>query len=164
MCIRDRTSTALSISTTSIPTTSTTTTTTLPECKDEDFKPYTLYDSDGNANTVLTCRNEQDALNSGFIYTVNPNPPQSSTTSTTSIPPATTTTTTTSTTSTTTIPPTTTTSTTTIPPTTTTTTSFNLLPVTEEIVRNTYKCQLGTRRGNEAVSYTHLTLPTTSSV
>ena len=111
-----------------------------------------MYDSDGNANTVLTCRNEQDALNSGFIYTVNPNPPQSSTTSTTSIPPTTTTTTTTSTTSTTTTIPTTTTSTTsttTIPPTTTTTTSFNLLPVTEEIVRNTYKCQLGTRRGNE---------------
>jgi len=134
------TSTALSISTTSIPTTSTTTTTTLPECKDEDFKPYTLYDSDGNANTVLSCSNEQDALNSGFIYTKNPNPPQSTNTSTTSIPSTTTTTTSTSTTSTT---------TTSIPSTTTTTTSFNLLPVSEEIVNNIYKCELGTKKGKK---------------
>ena len=72
------TSTTLSISTT----TSSTTTTTLPECNDEDFKPYTLYDSDGNANTVMSCSNEQDALNSGFIYTVNPKPPPPTTTTT----------------------------------------------------------------------------------
>ena len=70
--------------TTTVPptTTSSTTTTTLPECNDEDFKPYTLYDSDGNANTVMSCSNEQDALNSGFIYTVNPKPPPPTTTTT----------------------------------------------------------------------------------
>ena len=62
-------------STTSTSSTTSTTTTTLPECNDEDFQPYTLYDSDGNANTVLTCRNEQDALNLNYSYTVNPNPP-----------------------------------------------------------------------------------------
>ncbi len=72
-----------SISTTSTSTTittSTTTSTTIPECNDEDFQPYTLYDSEGNANTVLTCRNEQDALEAGFIYTVNPNPAEPNTT------------------------------------------------------------------------------------
>ncbi len=90
-----------SISTTS---TSTTTPTTIPECNDEDFQPYTLYDSEGNANTVLTCRNEQDALEAGFIYTVNPNPAEPNTTlaptttSTTSTTLAPTTTSTTSTT------------------------------------------------------------------
>ena len=73
-------STTLSISTTTSSTT--TTTSTLPECNDEDFKPYTLYDSDGNANTVMSCSNEQDALNSGFIYTVNPKPPPPTTTTT----------------------------------------------------------------------------------
>jgi hypothetical protein len=75
--------------TTLAPTTTTTlaptTTTTLAECNDEDFKPYTLYDSDGNGNTVLTCRNEQDALDLNYTYTVNPNPPPvSSPTTTTS--------------------------------------------------------------------------------
>ena len=74
--------------------TTTTTTTTLPECNDKDFKPYTLYDSDGNANTVMSCRNEQDALTSGFEFTVNPKPPPSTTTTTS----ATTTTSTTTTT------------------------------------------------------------------
>ncbi len=72
-----------SITTTSTSTTmtaSTTTTTTIPECNDEDFQPYTLYDLEGNANTVLTCRNEQDALEAGFIYTVNPNPAEPNTT------------------------------------------------------------------------------------
>ena len=53
----------------------TTTTTTIPECKDENFNPYTLYDSEGNADTVMTCRNEQDAMNSGYTFTINPNPP-----------------------------------------------------------------------------------------
>ena len=85
------TSTTLSISTT----TSSTTTTTLPECNDEDFKPYTLYDSDGNANTVMSCSNEQDALNSGFIYTVNPKPPPPTTTTTSTTTTTTSTTTTT---------------------------------------------------------------------
>ena len=86
------TSTTLSISTT---TSSSTTTTTLPECNDEDFKPYTLYDSDGNANTVMSCSNEQDALNSGFIYTVNPKPPPPTTTTTSTTTTTTSTTTTT---------------------------------------------------------------------
>ena len=53
----------------------TTTTTTIPECKDENFNPYTLYDLEGNANTVMTCRNEQDAMNLGYTFTNNPNPP-----------------------------------------------------------------------------------------
>ncbi len=123
------TSTTLSISTT----TSSTTTTTLPECNDEDFKPYTLYDSDGNANTVMSCSNEQDALNSGFIYTVNPKPPPptSSTTSTTT--------------------------TTTVPPTTTSTTLFNLLPDSEEIIRKTYKCRLGINKKGQELYYFQFT-------
>ena len=87
-------------STTSTTSTSTTTSTTIPECNDEDFKPYTLYDSEGNANTVLTCQNEQDALDAGFIYTINPKPTEPTTTTlapTTKLhrPPTTTTTTTT---------------------------------------------------------------------
>ena len=79
------------ISTTSTSSTTTTTlapttTTTLAECNDEDFKPYTLYNSDGNGNTVMNCLNEQDALNLNYSYTVNPNPPpvSSPTTTTTS--------------------------------------------------------------------------------
>ena len=116
------------ISTTSTSSTTTTTlapttTTTLAECNDEDFKPYTLYDSDGNANTVLTCRNQQDALDLGYIYTTNPNPP-----------------------TTTTQPTTTSTSTTTTQP-TTTTTSFNFLPASEEIYRTVIKCKSGIKRG-----------------
>jgi len=79
------TSISTSTTTTSIlPQTSTTsTTTTLPKCNDEDFKPYTLYDSDGNANTVMTCSNEQDALGSGYVYTSNPKPPPAPTTTST---------------------------------------------------------------------------------
>ena len=90
------TSISTSTTTTSIlPQTSTTsTTTTLPKCNDEDFKPYTLYDSDGNANTVMSCRNEQDALASGFEFTVNPKPPPSTTTTTSTITTTSTTTTT----------------------------------------------------------------------
>ena len=81
-------------------TTSTTTSTTIPECNDENFQPYTLYDSEGNANTVLTCRNEQDAFDAGFIYSVNPKPTAPTSTlpptapTTTTIPPTSTTTTT----------------------------------------------------------------------
>ena len=87
--------------TTTLPPTTTTTlppttTTTLAECNDEDFKPYTLYDSDGNANTVMSCQNEQDALNLNYTYTNNPKPPPPTTTTST--------TTTTSSTTTTTIP------------------------------------------------------------
>ena len=81
----DETTTTVPTTTTTVPTTTTTvptTTTTVPECKDEDFKAYTLYDLDGNANTVMTCRNQQNALASGFIYTVNPKPPPTTTTTT----------------------------------------------------------------------------------
>ena len=131
------------ISTTSTSSTTTTTlapttTTTLAECNDEDFKPYTLYDSDGNANTVLTCRNQQDALDLGYIYTTNPNPPTTTTQSST---------TSTSTTSTTTTQPTTTTTSTTTTQPTTTTTSFNFLPASEEIYRTVIKCKSGIKSG-----------------
>ncbi len=99
-------------STTSTTSTSTTTSITIPECNDEDFKPYTLYDSEGNANTVLTCQNEQDAFEAGFIYTVNPNPAEPNTTL---------------------APTTTTTTSTTLAPTTTSTTSTTLGLLIDEI-------------------------------
>ncbi|MDC3374297.1 peptidoglycan-binding protein [Acidimicrobiia bacterium] len=52
-----------------------TTTTTVPvTCDDESFTPYTLYTITGEANTVMSCRNEQDALEAGYVFTVNPNP------------------------------------------------------------------------------------------
>ena len=53
------------------------TTTTIPQpvCDDETFKPYTLYTSSGEGNTVMSCRNESDALASGYIYYANPKPP-----------------------------------------------------------------------------------------
>ena len=91
----------LNLSNESISTTSSSTTTSTPisECNDEVFNPYTLYDSEGNGNTVTTCKNEKEALDSGYTNTVNPNPPPSATTTTTS-----TTTTTKTTTTTTTIP------------------------------------------------------------
>ncbi len=124
------TSTTSTTTTTTLPpTTTTSTTTTLPECNDEDFKPYTLYDSDGNANTVMSCRNEQDALDAGYIYLTNPktenSPTTTTSTTTTTLPPTTTTSTTTTT-----LAPTTTTSTTTttLPPTTTSTTTTTLAP------------------------------------
>ena len=134
-----------SISTTSTSTTmttSTTTSTTIPECNDENFQPYTLYDSEGNANTVLTCRNEQDAFDAGFIYTVNPKPTAPTTTTipptvptTTTIPPTATTTTT--------IPPTSTTTTTLAPTTTTTTTLGSLIDEipTDDNVRESSFCR-----------------------
>ena len=62
-------------------------------CNDDDFTPYTLYDSDGNGNTVMSCSNEQDALNSGFTNTINPNPPPPTTTTTSTTTTSTTTTT-----------------------------------------------------------------------
>ena len=43
------------------------------------FTPYTLYTISGEANTVMSCRNEQDALESGYVFTVNPVPPPSPT-------------------------------------------------------------------------------------
>jgi len=73
------------------PTTTTTvpptTTTTVPTtCDDESFQPYTLYTISGKANTVMSCRNEKDALESGYVFTVNPAPPPPTTTTTTTIP------------------------------------------------------------------------------
>ena len=123
-----------SISTTSTSTTmttSTTTSTTIPECNDENFQPYTLYDSEGNANTVLTCRNEQDAFDAGFIYSVNPKP----TAPTSTLPPTAPTTTT--------IPPTSTTTTTLAPTTTTTTTLGSLIDEipTDDNVRESSFCR-----------------------
>ena len=75
--------------TTTVPVTTTTTvpvttTTTVPvTCDDESFQPYTLYTISGEANTVMSCRNEQDALESGYVLTINPNPPTPTTTTTT---------------------------------------------------------------------------------
>jgi hypothetical protein len=132
--------TDISSKTTSIlETTSTLTSTTIAECNDDEFVPYTLYDSEGNANTVLTCRNEQDALDSGYIYTTNPKPVTTSTTlapttTSTTLAPTTTSTTLAPTTTSTTLAPTTTS--TTLAPTTTsttlapTTTSTTLAPTT----------------------------------
>ena len=81
--------------TTTVPvTTTTTTTTTVPvtttttvpvTCDDESFSAYTLYKTTGEANTVMSCRNEQEALESGYVLTVNPNPPTPTTTTT--VPP-----------------------------------------------------------------------------
>ena len=63
--------------TTTVPVT--TTTTTVPvTCDDESFTPYTLYKTTGEANTVMSCRNEQEALVSGYIFLVNPMPPPTS--------------------------------------------------------------------------------------
>ena len=86
------TTTVLPTTTTTVPVTTTTTvlpttTTTVPvTCDDESFQPYTLYTISGKANTVMSCRNEQDALESGYVFTVNPAPPPPTTTTTTTIP------------------------------------------------------------------------------
>ncbi|MBL6628387.1 MAG: translation initiation factor IF-2 N-terminal domain-containing protein [Candidatus Actinomarina sp.] len=86
------TTTVLPTTTTTVPVTTTTTvlpttTTTVPTtCDDESFQPYTLYTITGEANTVMSCRNEQDALESGYVLTVNPAPPPPTTTTTTTIP------------------------------------------------------------------------------
>ena len=64
----------------------TTTTIPSPVCDDETFRPYTLYTSSGEGNTVMSCKNESDALASGYIYYANPNPtPPSSESSSTSL-------------------------------------------------------------------------------
>ena len=60
-----------------------TTTVYEPVCDDETFKPYTLYTDSGNANTVMSCRNESDALKAGYVYYSNPAPPLSSSSSST---------------------------------------------------------------------------------
>ena len=74
------TTTTVPVTTTTVPVTTTTTvpvtTTTVPvTCDDESFQAYTLYTITGEANTVMSCRNEQDALESGYVLTINPNPP-----------------------------------------------------------------------------------------
>ena len=84
------TSTTVPVTTTTTTTTTTvpvtTTTTTVPvTCDDESFQPYTLYKTTGEANTVMSCRNEQDALEEGYIFYVNPVPPPTPTTTT--VPP-----------------------------------------------------------------------------
>ena len=48
-----------------------------PVCDDETFKPYTLYTASGNANTVMSCRNESDALEAGYVHYSNPASPSS---------------------------------------------------------------------------------------
>ena len=79
------TTTTVPVTTTTVPVT---TTTTVPvTCDDESFQPYTLYTISGEANTVMSCRNEQDALESGYVLTINPNPPTPTTTTT--VPPPT---------------------------------------------------------------------------
>jgi len=92
------TTTTVPVTTTTVPVTTTTTTvpvtttTTVPvTCDDESFQPYTLYTISGEANTVMSCRNEQDALESGYVLTINPNPPTptTTTTTTTTVPPPT---------------------------------------------------------------------------
>ena len=78
------TTTTVPVTTTTVPVT---TTTTVPvTCDDESFQPYTLYTISGEANTVMSCRNEQDALESGYVLTINPVPP-TPTTATTVPPP-----------------------------------------------------------------------------
>ena len=66
--------------TTTVPVTTTTTTIFQPVCDDKNFKPYTLYTESGNANTVMSCRNELDALEAGYTYYSNPVPPPTPTT------------------------------------------------------------------------------------
>ena len=56
-----------------------------PVCDDETFKPYTLYTASGNANTVMSCRNESEALEAGYIYYSNPATPQQSSSSSSSL-------------------------------------------------------------------------------
>ena len=69
------TTTTVPVTTTTTTVPVTTTTTTVPvTCDDESFTPYTLYKTTGEANTVMSCRNEQEALESGYVLTVNPNP------------------------------------------------------------------------------------------
>ena len=73
------TTTTVPVTTTTTTVPVTTTTTTVPvTCDDESFTPYTLYKTTGEANTVMSCRNEQEALVSGYIFLVNPMPPPTS--------------------------------------------------------------------------------------
>jgi len=64
-----------------LPISTTTTTVYEPVCDDETFQPYTLYTESGDANTVMSCRNESDALEAGYVYYSNPAPPPPSSSS-----------------------------------------------------------------------------------
>ncbi len=49
-----------------------------PVCNDETFQPYTLYSSSGDGITVMSCKNESDAIALDYTYKVNPKPASSS--------------------------------------------------------------------------------------
>jgi len=55
-----------------------TTTISPPVCNDETFEPYTLYSSSGDGITVMSCKNESDAIALDYTYNVNPKPASSS--------------------------------------------------------------------------------------
>jgi len=55
-----------------------TTTISPPVCNDETFQPYTLYSSSGEGITVMSCKNESDAIALDYTYKVNPKPTSSS--------------------------------------------------------------------------------------
>ena len=55
-----------------------TTTISPPVCNDETFEPYTLYSSSGDGITVMSCKNESDAIALDYTYKVNPKPASSS--------------------------------------------------------------------------------------
>lgn len=67
-----------------LPISTTTTTIYEPVCDDETFQPYTLYTESGYANTVMSCKNESDALEAGYVYYSNPVPPPPSSSSSSS--------------------------------------------------------------------------------
>ena len=60
------------------PTPVATTTISPPVCNDETFEPYTLYSSSGDGITVMSCKNESDAIALDYTYKVNPKPVSSS--------------------------------------------------------------------------------------
>ena len=60
------------------PTPVATTTISPPVCNDETFEPYTLYSSSGDGITVMSCKNESDAIALDYTYKVNPKPASSS--------------------------------------------------------------------------------------
>ncbi len=60
------------------PTPVATTTISPPVCNDETFQPYTLYSSSGDGITVMSCKNESDAIALDYTYKVNPKPASSS--------------------------------------------------------------------------------------
>ena len=67
-----------------LPISTSTTTIYKPVCDDATFQPYTLYTESGNANTVMSCKNESDALEAGYVHYSNPVPPSPSSSSSSS--------------------------------------------------------------------------------